>query len=112
MLLRLRWRSEAAAAAHLVIAKLEALANLAKHARVRLGDRVGYVRSMKEMRARIRAEGFGEEVKRRIMLGTFALSSGFNDECYAQAQKVRALEWLWQGDLRICLHWGEGGGGN
>lgn len=82
---------EAATAAYYVIATSEASANLARYDGVRFGVRAGDVESMKEMYTRSRMEGFGEEVKRRIMLGTFALSSGYYDEYYTRAQKVRAV---------------------
>jgi aspartyl-tRNA(Asn)/glutamyl-tRNA(Gln) amidotransferase subunit A len=76
--------------AYYVLAPAEASANLARFDGVRYGMRAGNGgESLLEMYKRTRAEGFGEEVKRRIMLGTFALSSGYYDAYYGQAQKVR-----------------------
>jgi aspartyl-tRNA(Asn)/glutamyl-tRNA(Gln) amidotransferase subunit A len=58
---------------------------------VRFGHRAEQVKSLKELYLRSRSEGFGDEVKRRIMLGTFALSSGYHDAYYVKAQQVRTL---------------------
>jgi aspartyl-tRNA(Asn)/glutamyl-tRNA(Gln) amidotransferase subunit A len=74
-----------------VIATAEASANLARYDGVRYGDRATGVKSLSEMYRRSRAEGFGAEVKRRIMLGTYALSAGYYDAYYLKAQKVRTL---------------------
>ena len=76
--------------AYYVLAPAEASANLARFDGVRYGMRAADAGdSLLEMYRRTRAEGFGEEVKRRIMLGTFALSSGYYDAYYGRAQKVR-----------------------
>ena len=75
--------------AYYVIAPAEASANLARYDGVRYGRRASDARDLTDMYERTRAEGFGAEVKRRIMLGTYALSSGYYDAYYAQAQKVR-----------------------
>jgi aspartyl-tRNA(Asn)/glutamyl-tRNA(Gln) amidotransferase subunit A len=75
--------------AYYVIAPAEASANLARYDGVRYGMRVGGSGDLVEMYETTRAEGFGEEVKRRIMLGTYALSSGYYEAYYGRAQKVR-----------------------
>ncbi|MCW2542804.1 MAG: glutamyl-tRNA(Gln) amidotransferase, subunit [Frankiales bacterium] len=84
---------EYALAAYYLIAPSEASSNLARFDSVRYGLRVGDdgERSLEEVMALTRAQGFGSEVKRRIILGTYALSSGYYDAYYGQAQKVRAL---------------------
>ena len=74
-----------------IIATAEASANLARYDGVRYSHRASGVRSLSEMYRRSRDEGFGAEVKRRIMLGTYALSAGYYDAYYLKAQKVRAL---------------------
>ncbi len=78
-----------ALAAYYVIAPAEASANLARFDGVRYGLRVDGDGTLDTMYCRTRAAGFGPEVKRRIMLGTYALSSGYYDAYYSQAQKVR-----------------------
>jgi aspartyl-tRNA(Asn)/glutamyl-tRNA(Gln) amidotransferase subunit A len=75
--------------AYYVIAPAEASSNLARYDGVRYGMRAEGVEDLLEMYELTRAEGFGTEVKRRIMLGTYALSSGYYDAYYGQAQKVR-----------------------
>jgi aspartyl-tRNA(Asn)/glutamyl-tRNA(Gln) amidotransferase subunit A len=74
-----------------VIATAEASANLARYDGVRYGQRARGVKTLSEMYRRSRDEGFGAEVKRRIMLGTYALSAGYYDAYYVKAQKVRTL---------------------
>lgn len=74
-----------------VIATAEASANLARYDGVRYGFRSRQARTLSEMYRKSRDEGFGAEVKRRIMLGTYALSSGYYDAYYLKAQKVRTL---------------------
>src|SRR6202142_71364 len=74
-----------------LIATAEASANLARFDGVRYGHRANGVRTLSEMYRRSRDEGFGAEVKRRIMLGTYALSAGYYDAYYRKAQKVRTL---------------------
>jgi aspartyl-tRNA(Asn)/glutamyl-tRNA(Gln) amidotransferase subunit A len=74
-----------------VIATAEASANLARFDGVRYGYRAKGARSLSEMYRKSRDEGFGPEVKRRIMLGTYALSSGYYDAYYLKAQRVRTL---------------------
>ncbi|MCL2760161.1 MAG: Asp-tRNA(Asn)/Glu-tRNA(Gln) amidotransferase subunit GatA [Desulfuromonadales bacterium] len=80
-----------AAATYYLIATAEASSNLARYDGVRFSHRSGEAESLTEMYCKSRAEGFGEEVKRRIMLGTYALSSGYYDAYYLKAQKVRTL---------------------
>ncbi len=75
--------------AYYVIAPAEASANLARYDGVRYGMRAETSGDLVEMYETTRAEGFGAEVKRRIMLGTYALSSGYYEAYYGQAQKVR-----------------------
>ena len=75
--------------AYYVIAPAEASSNLARYDGVRYGMRDGGDGDLIEMYETTRSEGFGTEVKRRIMLGTYALSSGYYDAYYGQAQKVR-----------------------
>jgi aspartyl-tRNA(Asn)/glutamyl-tRNA(Gln) amidotransferase subunit A len=74
-----------------VIATAEASANLARFDGVRYGYRAKGVRTLTEMYRKSRDEAFGTEVKRRIMLGTYALSSGYYDAYYLKAQRVRTL---------------------
>jgi aspartyl-tRNA(Asn)/glutamyl-tRNA(Gln) amidotransferase subunit A len=75
--------------AYYVIAPAEASSNLSRYDGVRYGLRSGGDGDLIEMYETTRSEGFGDEVKRRIMLGTYALSSGYYDAYYGQAQKVR-----------------------
>jgi aspartyl-tRNA(Asn)/glutamyl-tRNA(Gln) amidotransferase subunit A len=75
--------------AYYVIAPAEASSNLARYDGVRYGRRSESAGDLLEMYETTRAEGFGVEVKRRIMLGTYALSSGYYEAYYGQAQKVR-----------------------
>src|SRR6201993_2189144 len=77
--------------AYYVIATAEASANLARFDGVRYGYRAKNARTLSEMYRKTRDEGFGAEVKRRIMLGTYALSSGYYDAYYLKAQRVRTL---------------------
>jgi aspartyl-tRNA(Asn)/glutamyl-tRNA(Gln) amidotransferase subunit A len=81
--------SEHGISAYYVIAPAEASSNLARYDGVRYGARSGGDGDLLEMYETTRSEGFGDEVKRRIMLGTYALSSGYYDAYYGQAQKVR-----------------------
>jgi aspartyl-tRNA(Asn)/glutamyl-tRNA(Gln) amidotransferase subunit A len=79
-----------ALATYYLIAPAEASSNLARYDGVRYGLRVP-ARGLREMYAQTRGRGFGPEAKRRIMLGTYALSSGYYDAYYLKAQKVRTL---------------------
>ncbi len=75
-----------------LIATAEASSNLARYDGVKFGYRAeGPFENLRQMNTRTRAEGFGAEVKRRIMLGTYALSSGYYDAYYRKAQQVRTL---------------------
>lgn len=78
-------------AAYYIIATAEASANLSRYDGVRYGKRSQNTESLKDMYINTRSEGFGEEVKRRILLGTFVLSSGYYDAYYIKAQKARAF---------------------
>ena len=80
-----------AVATYYLIATAEASSNLARYEGVRFGHRAEGGANLIEMFRKTRAEGFGAEVKRRIMLGTYALSSGYYDAYYLKAQKVRTL---------------------
>ena len=77
--------------AYYLVATAEASSNLARFDGVRYGLRVKGARSLSDMYRRTRDEGFGAEVKRRIMLGTYALSAGYCDAYYLKAQRVRTL---------------------
>ncbi|MCX8002035.1 MAG: Asp-tRNA(Asn)/Glu-tRNA(Gln) amidotransferase subunit GatA [Anoxybacillus mongoliensis] len=83
--------SKYALATYYLLASSEASANLARFDGVRYGYRTDNAKNLIEMYKQTRSEGFGNEVKRRIMLGTFALSSGYYDAYYKKAQKVRTL---------------------
>ena len=83
--------TEYALSAYYLIAPAECSANLARFDGVRYGLRVEGGATVEDMMAATRAEGFGPEVTRRILLGTYALSAGYYDAYYGQAQKVRTL---------------------
>jgi len=78
-------------AVYYIISPAEASSNLARFDGARYGFRAEGTHTLREMYNRTREEGFGAEVKRRIMLGTYVLSSGYYEAYYAKAQKVRAL---------------------
>src|SRR5204862_2765437 len=78
-------------AAYYVVATAEASSNLARYDGVHYGHRAAKFDNLIDMYCRSRGEGFGAEVKRRIMLGTYALSSGYKDAYYLKALKVRRL---------------------
>ncbi|MGM0569698.1 Asp-tRNA(Asn)/Glu-tRNA(Gln) amidotransferase subunit GatA [Marinobacter sp.] len=80
-----------AIAAYYVIAPAEASANLSRFDGVRYGYRCDDPKDLMDLYTRTRAEGFGNEVKRRILVGTYALSAGYFDAYYLKAQKVRRL---------------------
>ena len=82
---------ERGVAAYYIIAPSEASSNLARFDGVRYGHRSAQAEDLYEMYVRTRSEGFGPEVKRRIMIGTYALSAGYYDAYYAQAQRTRTL---------------------
>ncbi|HEY9033185.1 MAG TPA: Asp-tRNA(Asn)/Glu-tRNA(Gln) amidotransferase subunit GatA, partial [Pseudomonadales bacterium] len=83
--------SELSVAAYYVIAPAEASANLSRFDGVRYGYRCQNPADLQDLYTRTRAEGFGEEVKRRILVGSYALSAGFYDAYYNQALKIRRL---------------------
>lgn len=78
-------------AAYYIISSSEASANLARFDGIRYGYSAKDAANLEELYKKTRQEGFGDEVKRRIMLGTYALSSGYYDAYYKKAQKVRTL---------------------
>ena len=77
--------------AYYVVAPAEASSNLARYDGVRFGHRCEDPKDLEDLYKRSRAEGFGAEVKRRIMIGTYALSAGYYDAYYLKAQKVRQV---------------------
>jgi aspartyl-tRNA(Asn)/glutamyl-tRNA(Gln) amidotransferase subunit A len=77
--------------AYYVIAPAEASSNLSRFDGVRYGHRAGEYKDLADMYSKTRAEGFGEEVKRRILVGAYVLSHGYYDAYYLQAQKIRRL---------------------
>ena len=83
--------SEFALAAYYITAPAEASSNLARFDGIRYGHRSSEFSDLSELYAKSRAEGFGEEVKRRILMGSFVLSSGYYDAYYRKAQQVRTL---------------------
>ena len=83
--------TEYAMAVYYVIAPAEASANLARFDGVRYGHRSAVAKDVFSLYTKSRAEGFGPEVKRRIIMGTYVLSSGYYDAYYGKAQKVRTL---------------------
>ena len=83
--------TEYAVAAYYLIAPAEASSNLARYDGVKYGYRALGSKDLIQMYGRTRAEGFGPEVKRRIMLGTYALSAGYYEAYYGKAQRVRTL---------------------
>ena len=84
-------RTALAIPAYYVIAPAEASSNLSRFDGVRYGHRTGHAGDLAELYARSRAEGFGPEVQRRILVGTYVLSHGYYDAYYLQAQKLRRL---------------------
>ena len=83
--------TEYAMAVYYIIAPAEASANLARFDGVRYGHRSSAAKDVYSLYTKSRAEGFGPEVKRRIIMGTYVLSSGYYDAYYGRAQKVRTL---------------------
>lgn len=80
-----------AVAVYYLVATAEASSNLARYDGVKYGYRTGEYKDLIDMYCRTRSEGFGAEVKRRIMLGTYALSAGYYDAYYKKASQVRTL---------------------
>ena len=93
--------------AYYILTSAEASSNLARYDGVRYGFRSENISGLNDMYTRTRTEGFGSEVKRRILLGTFVLSVGYYDAFFSQAQKVRRLikeqfeEWFKKVDLIV-----------
>ena len=84
-------RTELAIPAYYVLAPAEASSNLSRFDGVRYGHRAAQYDDLEDMYMRTRAEGFGPEVKRRVLIGTYVLSHGYYDAYYLQAQKLRRL---------------------
>ena len=84
-------RTELSIPVYYILAAAEASSNLSRFDGVKFGHRAAQYKDLAEMYARTRDEGFGDEVKRRIMIGTYVLSHGYYDAYYLQAQKVRRL---------------------
>ena len=95
--------TEYAIPAYYIVATAEASANLARFDGVRYGFRARGAKTLAEMYRQTRDGGFGMEVKRRIMLGTYALSAGYYDAYYLKAQKVRTL--LTRDSMRLSRKW-------
>jgi aspartyl-tRNA(Asn)/glutamyl-tRNA(Gln) amidotransferase subunit A len=84
-------RTELSIPVYYILAAAEASSNLSRFDGVKFGHRAKQYKDLGEMYERTRAEGFGDEVKRRIMIGTYVLSHGYYDAYYLQAQKVRRM---------------------
>jgi aspartyl-tRNA(Asn)/glutamyl-tRNA(Gln) amidotransferase subunit A len=84
-------RTELSIPVYYIIAPAEASSNLARFDGVKFGHRADQYSDLIEMYKKTRAEGFGDEVKRRIMIGTYVLSHGYYDAYYLQAQKIRRM---------------------
>ncbi len=84
-------RTELAIPVYYIIAPAEAASNLSRFDGVKFGHRAADYKDLAEMYKKTRAEGFGEEVKRRIMIGNYVLSHGYYDAYYLQAQRIRRM---------------------
>ncbi|MDO5624153.1 MAG: Asp-tRNA(Asn)/Glu-tRNA(Gln) amidotransferase subunit GatA [Pseudomonadota bacterium] len=84
-------RTELAIPVYYIIAPAEASSNLSRFDGVKFGHRAAHYTDLEDMYKKTRAEGFGDEVKRRIMTGTYVLSHGYYDAYYLQAQKLRRM---------------------
>jgi aspartyl-tRNA(Asn)/glutamyl-tRNA(Gln) amidotransferase subunit A len=84
-------RTEISIPAYYVVAPAEASSNLSRYDGVRFGYRCDHPQNLLDLYSRSRGEGFGNEVKRRIMVGTYVLSAGYYDAYYLKAQKIRRL---------------------
>ncbi len=84
-------RTELAIPAYYIVAPAEASSNLSRFDGVRYGHRAAHAQDLASLYANSRAEGFGPEVKRRILIGTYVLSHGYYDAYYLQAQRIRRL---------------------
>jgi len=83
--------SKLGVSAYQVVAPAECSSNLSRYDGVRFGHRADDVKDISELYKKSRSEGFGNEVKRRILVGTYALSAGYYDAYYLKAQKIRSL---------------------
>ncbi|MDY7577435.1 Asp-tRNA(Asn)/Glu-tRNA(Gln) amidotransferase subunit GatA [Herbaspirillum sp. RTI4] len=100
-------KTELSIPVYYVIAPAEASSNLSRFDGVRYGHRAAEYKDLAEMYSKTRAEGFGEEVKRRILVGAYVLSHGYYDAYYLQAQKIRRLiaqefQQALHGENRLC----------
>jgi len=93
-------RTELAIPVYYIIAPAEASSNLGRYDGVRYGHRAAHYADLGDMYRKTRSEGFGAEVKRRIMIGTYVLSHGYYDAYYLQAQKLRRMI---ADDFRACF---------
>src|SRR4029079_6158398 len=93
-------RTELSIPVYYIIAPAEASSNLSRYTGLRYGHRTSHADDLLELYRRTRAEGFGPEVKRRIMIGTYVLSHGYYDAYYLQAQKLRRMI---ADDFRRCF---------
>ena len=84
-------RTELSIPVYYIIAPAEASSNLSRYDGVRYGHRTAHAKDLLDLYRKTRAEGFGAEVKRRIMIGTYVLSHGYYDAYYLQAQKLRRM---------------------
>ena len=84
-------RTELSIPVYYIIAPAEASSNLSRFDGVRYGHRAAHYGDLEDMYKKSRSEGFGDEVKRRIMIGTYVLSHGYYDAYYLQAQKLRRM---------------------
>jgi len=84
-------RTELSIPVYYIIAPAEASSNLSRFDGVKFGHRAAHYTDLTDMYKKTRAEGFGDEVKRRIMIGTYVLSHGYYDAYYLQAQKIRRM---------------------
>jgi aspartyl-tRNA(Asn)/glutamyl-tRNA(Gln) amidotransferase subunit A len=84
-------RTELSIPVYYIIAPAEASSNLSRFDGVKFGHRAGEYTDLADMYKKTRAEGFGDEVKRRIMMGAYVLSHGYYDAYYLQAQKIRRM---------------------
>ncbi|WP_428245698.1 amidase family protein, partial [Enterococcus gallinarum] len=84
-------KTELSIPVYYVIAPAEASSNLSRFDGVRYGHRAADYKDLADMYKKSRAEGFGDEVKRRILVGSYVLSHGYYDAYYLQAQKIRRL---------------------
>jgi len=84
-------RTELSIPVYYIIAPAEASSNLSRFDGVKFGHRAAHYSDLTDMYKKTRAEGFGDEVKRRIMIGTYVLSHGYYDAYYLQAQKIRRM---------------------